>query len=166
MTEKPFADTVEHAREMLQLSAAAGRRLMISQNYRYHAPFVQARKMVAEQAIGELGSGHIDFYIAPAFADTFRGKMDFPLLVDMAIHHLDLIRYVTRRYIVKVTIPPIEFTGRDATLHEFAETIRTGRPSELDGAGNLWSFGAVVAGVENARTGRTTDVSQIIQDTT
>src|SRR5207247_5394647 len=43
------------------------------------------------------------FYIAADFTGSFRETMQFPLLVDMAIHHLDLIRATTGRNIAKVT---------------------------------------------------------------
>jgi len=244
LTEKPFADTILHAQEMLQLGQESGCRLLVSQNYRYNAAFVQARKTVAEGIIGDLGSGHIDFYIAADFRKTFREKMQFPLLFDMAIHHFDLIRFVTGRNILKITVlsfnppgstfqhhaglkalleleggiafsysgdwsargratgwsgdwrlqggtgslhvnedgvtitqsegwgknpreekmavPPLDFVARAATLHEFSETIRTGRPSDLDGIRNIWSLAAVVAGVDSARTMRTVDVAQLI----
>jgi predicted dehydrogenase len=58
---------------------------------------------VSGKAAGEFGHGHVDFYIPANFKGTFRETMDFPLLIDMAIHHLDLIRCVTGRDIVKVT---------------------------------------------------------------
>ena len=103
MCEKPFADTVEHAREMLQLAEQSKRRLLISQNYRYRPVISRAKQLLEEKIVGPFGHGHIDFYIPADFTGTYREKMDFPLLVDMAIHHMDLIRYVTGRNIVKVT---------------------------------------------------------------
>jgi predicted dehydrogenase len=245
MSEKPFADTIEHAREMLQLAAQSQRQLLISQNYRYRPVISRARQLLAEKFAGPFGHGHIDFYIPADFTGTYREKMDFPLLVDMAIHHMDLIRYVTGRNIVKVTtlsfqpawswykhdaglkmllgledgtvfsysgdwsakgrattwagtwrlqcaegsillendqievarcerwakdptsekieLPTLEYSERAATLHHFAESIRSGKPSELDGADNLWSFGAVMAGIESARTGHAVDVRKLIQ---
>jgi predicted dehydrogenase len=57
---------------------------------------------VREQPVGKLGHGQLDFYIAADFTGTFRQSMTFPLLVDMAIHHLDLIRAVTGRNIASV----------------------------------------------------------------
>ncbi len=58
--------------------------------------------------------------------------------------------------------PALEFSARAATLHEFATVIRSGAVSELDGANNLWSFGAVIAGMESCRNGRTVDVADMI----
>lgn len=103
MTEKPIADTLEHALEMVALARQAGRQLVVSQNYRYRAPVQTMRALLNQCAIGEFGHGHLDFYIPADFTGTFRETMEFPLLIDMAIHHLDLIRYVTGRDIARVT---------------------------------------------------------------
>jgi len=102
LTEKPLADNLANAKLMLQYAREANKQLVVSQNYRY-APFIQKlRQMIAGKELGEFGHGHLDFYIPADFTGTFREKMPYVLLVDMAIHHLDLIRAVTGRNIVKV----------------------------------------------------------------
>jgi predicted dehydrogenase len=58
---------------------------------------------MSQNPLGALGHGHIDFYIPADFTGTFRETMEFPLLVDMAIHHIDLIRAVTGKNIRRVT---------------------------------------------------------------
>jgi len=99
LTEKPLADNLKNAKRMVQLAADAGKQLVVAQNYRYHAPMQVLRRLVTEQRVGPLGHGHLDFYIAADFTGSFRQSMQFPLLVDMAIHHLDLIRATTGRNI-------------------------------------------------------------------
>ena len=103
MTEKPMADTIDNALTMNRLAAEHGLQLVVSQNYRYRPPIQKLRQLVAEQALGALGHGHIDFYIPADFTGTFRETMEYPLLIDMAIHHLDLVRCVTGRNIVRIT---------------------------------------------------------------
>ncbi|CAN5589585.1 Gfo/Idh/MocA family oxidoreductase [soil metagenome] len=103
LTEKPIADTLENARMMVRLAAQNQRQLVVGQNYRFRGPIQKLKQLIATQAAGEFGHGHIDFYIPADFTGTFRETMEFPLLVDMAIHHLDLIRCITGRDIVKVT---------------------------------------------------------------
>ncbi len=103
MTEKPFADTLENAREMLRLSQAAGKKLVVSQNYRYFKPFHTLRGLFEAKAAGDYGHGHLDFYIPGDFTGTFREAMEFPLLIDMAIHHIDLIRALLGQNIARVT---------------------------------------------------------------
>lgn len=102
LCEKPFADTVPHALEMIALARAAGKQLAISQNYRFRAPVQHLKTLLQEDAVGEFGHGHLDFYIPGDFTGTFREHMEYPLLLDMAIHHFDLIRCVTGRDIEKV----------------------------------------------------------------
>ena len=97
LLEKPFAPTLAEAREVVKTAAEHNRILMISQNYRFF-PAVQAvTALVREQKLGEIGSVTIDFRrykndAAPENQGYFRIWQ--PLLVDMAIHHFDLMRFV------------------------------------------------------------------------
>lgn len=246
LTENPLADTLENATLMVELARGAGKQLTVAQNYRYTSENLALREVVRAKKVGELGHGHLDFYIAADFTGTFRESMEFPLLIDMAIHHMDLIRAITGRNIVKVTamsfrpawswykhdpglkmlleleggIPfsysgdwsgrgrqtgwsgawrlqcaegsihldggaisidrcerwsknptsesieitklPRESIDQARLLQEFAESIRTGKPSPTSGEDNLWSFGAVMAGVKSARERRTVDVRELL----
>jgi predicted dehydrogenase len=125
MTEKPIADTIEHALEMVELAKANGRQLVVSQQYRFNPAMQKMKELIAQGEIGELGHGHLDFYIPSDFTGTFREKMEFPLLLDMAIHHVDLIRAVTGRNVVKVTAysfnPSWSWYQHDAALKMFLE---------------------------------------------
>jgi len=103
ITEKPIADSLANAKLMVDLAERANRQLMVTQNYRYMPAPRRLRSLLAEKPVGELGHGHIDFYIAGDFTGSFRQTMDYPLLVDMAIHHLDLLRAVTGKNIRRVT---------------------------------------------------------------
>ena len=103
LCEKPIAHDLAAAKLMVDLAKRAGRQLMITQNYRYNSPMTKLREIVAAKPVGEPGHGHIDFYIPADFTGTFRETMEFPLLVDMAIHHIDLIRAVTGKSIRRVT---------------------------------------------------------------
>lgn len=102
MTEKPIADTLDNAKQMVAMARAAGRQLVVSQNYRYSAEMLALTDGLARQLAGPLGHGHLEFFISGNFTGTFREQMEYVLLVDMAVHHFDLIRAVTGRNIVKV----------------------------------------------------------------
>jgi len=248
MTEKPIADDLAHAREMVGLARQARRQLVVSQNYRFRPPMQKLKGLLASGTVGEFGHGHLDFYIPADFTGTFRQSMRHVLLVDMAIHHLDLIRCITGRNIVKVfartfrpawswyehnpglkmilelegglpfsysgdwsargrntnwngnwrlqcaqgsihydvdrpdevsiarssrgfthdttqeplKAEPLERAEQSATLHLFAEAIRTGRPAEISGEDNLWSFGAVMAAVQSAEEGSVVEVQALV----
>lgn len=103
MIEKPFANDMATAKEVLRIAEESGRELVVSQNYRYNPRAAVVRNLIEQRALGEFGHGHIDFYIPADFTGTFREKMPHVLLVDMAIHHLDLLRYLTGRDVVAVT---------------------------------------------------------------
>jgi predicted dehydrogenase len=252
MTEKPIADTLPAAKEMVRLAAAAGRQLLVSQNYRFKPAPRLLRDILANNSasaasapsLGAFGHGHIDFYIPADFTGSFRQAMRYPLLIDMAIHHMDLIRCITGRNIRQVTAfsfrpswswydhepglkmileldgglpfsysgdwcakgrvtpwdgnwrlqcaqgalhwedgkillsrcepwnrnpsiqtldpPPIPYESQAATLHAFAEAIRTASPAETSGADNLHSFAAVIAAVMSAEQKRAVDVEELL----
>ncbi len=91
--EKPMADSMEHAREMVAASEKAGKLYMVSQSRRYNAQ-IQAYRRLIEQHIGSLGILNSDFYIGAHFGG-FRDEMASVLLLDMAIHTLDAARYLS-----------------------------------------------------------------------
>jgi predicted dehydrogenase len=91
--EKPMADTMERAREMVAASERAGKLYMVSQSRRYNAQLQAFRRLIAEQ-IGELGILNADFYLGPHFGG-FREQMAHVLILDMAIHTFDAARYLS-----------------------------------------------------------------------
>ncbi len=103
ITEKPITADIVAAKEMVRHAAAVRRQLVVAQNYRYSPSAHQLKTVVTAAPLGEIGHGHLDFYIPGDFAATFRGTMKYPLLVDMSIHHFDLIRHITGRNILAVT---------------------------------------------------------------
>lgn len=245
MCEKPFADSIPHALEMLELAKKSGRQLAVSQQYRFRPPIQKLKALLEENAVGEFGHGHLDFYIPGDFTGTFRETMEYPLLLDMAIHHFDLIRCITGRNIEKifawsfkpgwswfehdpglkmileleggipfsysgdwsargrstswngdwrlqcgegalflqndeitvgrgerwsrdenqeqVLAPGLKREGQTATLHLFAEAIRSGAPNEISGENNLGSFAAVEAAIRSAQENRTVSVAEVTQ---
>lgn len=97
LLEKPFAPTLAEAQRVVAMAANQNRVLMISQNYRFF-PAVQAViALIREGKLGEVGSVTIDFrrYNNSSDAKAHRHyQLWQPLLVDMAIHHFDLMRAV------------------------------------------------------------------------
>jgi predicted dehydrogenase len=91
--EKPMADSMEHAREMVAASEKAGKLYMVSQSRRYDARIQAFRQLILDHA-GALGILNSDFYIGAHFGG-FRDEMRSPLLLDMAIHTLDAARYLS-----------------------------------------------------------------------
>jgi predicted dehydrogenase len=91
--EKPMADSMAHAREMVAAAERAGKLYMVSQSRRYDANLRALRSLVVEH-VGALGVLNSDFYIGAHFGG-FRDQMASPLLLDMAIHTFDAARFVS-----------------------------------------------------------------------
>ncbi|MCL5270479.1 MAG: Gfo/Idh/MocA family oxidoreductase [bacterium] len=92
--EKPLADSMAHAREMVTAAAAAGKTYAVIQNRRYDPRIRRVRRFVEGGALGTLTTLNCDFYLAPRFGG-FRDRMRHVLLLDMAIHTFDAARYLS-----------------------------------------------------------------------
>lgn len=102
IVEKPLAETIEDARLVTEAATRLGRKLMVSQNYRFKRGPQTVKSLLRKDLIGEPGIVYIHFQKAPQFTG-FRTEMDEPLIVDMAIHHFDQIRGILGLNPVKVT---------------------------------------------------------------
>ncbi|NQZ67408.1 MAG: Gfo/Idh/MocA family oxidoreductase, partial [Lentisphaeria bacterium] len=71
------------------------RTYVVSQNYRYTPDTWTIADLVRQGKIGEVGQVNIDFFLGMDFGGGFRHSMEHPLIVDMSIHHCDLIRFIT-----------------------------------------------------------------------
>ena len=100
LVEKPLAASFAQAQELVDIAAARNLILMVSQNYRFFpAPRVIAA-MVHESALGKLYAVEIDFRRYSTVGQNGRGRHHLeeqPLLVDMSIHHFDLLRMILSR---------------------------------------------------------------------
>lgn len=106
LIEKPFAPSVQEAKELIALADAKGLTVAVSQNYRFFPAVKAVRQIVAEQTYGELHAVGLDFR-QHSGADGVRTPhhyLDEPLLVDMSIHHFDLIRTVLGREVTAVDL--------------------------------------------------------------
>ena len=100
LLEKPFAPSVALAKELVDMAAVRNLVLMVSQNYRFFpAPRVIA-SMVHESGLGKLYAVEIDFRRYSTAGPNGKGRHHLeeqPLLVDMSIHHFDLLRMILSR---------------------------------------------------------------------
>ena len=94
LSEKPMAETLPEARDLIARAKAAGRIHAVVQNRRYHGGVRRIARTLRAGAIGEVTSAHADFFLAPHFGG-FREAMDHVLLLDMAIHGFDALRAMT-----------------------------------------------------------------------
>ncbi|MFC0681466.1 Gfo/Idh/MocA family protein [Lysobacter korlensis] len=97
LVEKPIAPTIADARRMIDAAQAAGRMLMVSQNYRFYPAAQTAARLVRDGELGPVGSVSLQFRKYGNTADPATNahyRIAQPLLLDMAIHHFDLMRFV------------------------------------------------------------------------
>jgi len=100
LCEKPLATSLEDAMDLVGTADRAGRLLVVSQNYRHNAPFRAVQRKLANGQLGDLASISVRCMrdTRALFApDDFRYSMRHPYVLDMAIHHFDLIRAATGR---------------------------------------------------------------------
>lgn len=96
LSEKPLADTREAAEDIVRVARETGLLHMVAQNYRYSRPVQTLKRVLDSGQLGPVGAVAIEFYRGPHFGG-FREVMPYPLIMDMAIHHFDMLRFFLGR---------------------------------------------------------------------
>jgi predicted dehydrogenase len=96
LSEKPLADTREAAEDIVRVARETGVLHMVAQNYRYSRPVQTLKQVLDSGQLGPIGAVAIEFYRGPHFGG-FREVMPYPLIMDMAIHHFDMLRFFLGR---------------------------------------------------------------------
>lgn len=91
LCEKPIAPTVALTLSLVATADVAGQLLMTSQSRRYYTNLAEFRHAI--HGIGDVEIAATEFFKASHFPG-FREEMRHPLLVDMAIHPFDVVRYL------------------------------------------------------------------------
>ena len=91
LLEKPFAERLQQAEELVDLAQGKGLALVIGQNYRFKAPFLLIAEAIREGRLGRLigVEGSFHRYRPPRYEHEL--AMCYPLLILQGIHHLDLM---------------------------------------------------------------------------
>ena len=97
VVEKPFTTTFAEARELTLLAEQRGLRLMVDQNYRYLRDIRLLRRAVVEGYPG--GQPRVPEFVAVSFdclwpPRPYQSGMADTMLLEMAVHHLDALRFV------------------------------------------------------------------------
>lgn len=99
--EKPLADSLPHARQMIEAGRAAGQFHAVIQNRRYDPNIRRVQRFVRSGQLGDLTTINADFYVGAHFGG-FRDQMEHVLLLDMAIHTFDAARLISGQNPVSV----------------------------------------------------------------
>jgi predicted dehydrogenase len=97
LTEKPFAPSVADAQRLVDLADQQDRVLMVSQNYRFFPAPQVAAQFAADQSVGALYAVDLVFRRRIFEPLARHAALVQPLLMDMSIHHFDLLRMVLGR---------------------------------------------------------------------
>ncbi|MCM4076607.1 Gfo/Idh/MocA family protein [Paractinoplanes hotanensis] len=89
--EKPVAESVSRALSLVAATEITGELFMVSQSRRWNPQLARLRAMAGQ--LGPIGTITTDFFRAPHFGG-FREHMAQPLLIDMAIHAFDAVRFL------------------------------------------------------------------------
>ena len=119
LSEKPMAQTLNEARDLVARAQSAERIHAVVQNRRYVAGVRRIAHALKDGAIGDIASVHADFFLAPHFGG-FREEMDHVLLLDMAIYTFDALRCMTN-------LAALGVYCRDGT-RPFLGTVKDHRP--------------------------------------
>jgi predicted dehydrogenase len=106
LVEKPLALTLADATAIARAAERASRHAMVAQNYRFRRQSRGLQRLVREGTLGRLLGVRIacrrDLRASWVSPRDWRGRMAHPYLLDMAVHHVDLLRVITGREVVEV----------------------------------------------------------------
>jgi predicted dehydrogenase len=110
LLEKPFAEQMAHAEELVALADSRGLPLVIAQNYRYKPLYARAAATLRGGELGRLGALRSAFYRYRPPRYEHERRMAYPLLYLQAIHHLDwmlsILESPIRELHVHHSLPP------------------------------------------------------------
>jgi predicted dehydrogenase len=96
LVEKPFALSVEQGQTVIDAAEAAGKHVVVAENYRFFPAERTVRRWIVE---GRLGAPRMATCIdrraqPPADLGAFAAALNRPQLIEIAVHHFDSFRYL------------------------------------------------------------------------
>jgi predicted dehydrogenase len=106
LSEKPIADTMEASVRILKKVTAAGRKMAVTMSHRFDQDKTTFREILKSGRLGRLDYVVTRFTCAfrkyGSWGAPFRHEMPDPLMVEGAIHHLDILRSFARSDCVRI----------------------------------------------------------------
>ena len=105
--EKPFTQTMDEARGLIELARQKNLVLAVSQNYRFYPAAQMVAGFAHSGIFGKLIGGKLDFRRNNIQTKPGAGNTNWPnpMLADMAVHHYDLMRMI-------IGADPLEISAR------------------------------------------------------
>jgi predicted dehydrogenase len=106
LVEKPMVTSIKEADEVAAVAERSAEKVMVAQGYRFLQAAAFVRERLATGDIGELRAVKIRFrrHVPDVITDPEHSIYALPhsILLDMAVHHFDLVRYLTGREVSSV----------------------------------------------------------------
>jgi predicted dehydrogenase len=142
LVEKPLADTMANARELVGRAERAGRTLMVSQNYRFRRGAQHLTEIMRQGWLGPVHFATVQVHKELHFSlpDVPRGFGAYRFARDAAVHHLDQIRAC-------LGVEPVRVYGRadNPDWSWFAEPPMICGLLELERGGIVQFYGSWIA---------------------
>lgn len=127
LIEKPFVLSAEHAEELVRLAEEKQRILMINQNYRFISHVVTFKQAIDRSSFGPMRFVNAEFFVKHD-GKGYQREMDHYILMEMSVHHVDMIRFLLDSNIVSVwgrtwNFPESGYKG-DPNVHAVYQTER------------------------------------------
>jgi predicted dehydrogenase len=99
LVEKPLAPSLPDAVAVIERARAAGRPVMVAENYRFYAAERTVRRLLDDGIAGRIASAVcVDRRDQPANTQgTWVKGVEHPFLSEIAVHHFDSFRYLFNR---------------------------------------------------------------------
>jgi len=108
LVEKPLAGTWDEVAELAADPRLELRIVMVAENYRYSDAARYIRSVIQSDELGNIEYVGIQYFVRHEFAPSdWRNGYEYPVLIENATHHLDLLRYITGVNAVRVTSVPV-----------------------------------------------------------
>ncbi len=107
LAEKPLSTSLDEARRIARLARSAPDiRIMVAQNYRFTDISLRWQKRLAQKLLGSLGFVQIRYFMDIMrhldFRGTYRDETSYDMVLEMGVHHFDLLRWLTGREVRSV----------------------------------------------------------------
>ena len=113
--EKPIAAALRDAERLVECWRASGRVGVIGFNYRFHPLYRRLRDLIRGNAIGNVVAMRTVFSVATDALPEWKTRRDMGggALLDLGIHHVDLVRFLLGREVRSVGAQILEMRSDD-----------------------------------------------------
>lgn len=139
LIEKPFVTEMNDALLLVEQAKTKNLRLMVSQNYRYLNNVVTLKKAIHDEKVGKPLYVKGDFYY-DHYGKDYQCNMDNFMLLEMAVHHIDMMRFMFDSNIERVR----------GNTWNYLDSMYTGDDNvsahyELENGISIFYFGSLVS---------------------